>query len=791
MADTKNSTDNVNIQITSIKLKGSSNYLLWAQADRVYIMVKDKLSCIISDPPAPDSKDYSTWMKENAIILIWRHNSITRIYELYEKLFQFQQYDKSLQEYYSAFKGIVEELNVFQPLTTDIEKLKAQRDEFFVSKFLAGLYPNLKVVKGHLLADTNPKENSAFTTSRGCGLRGGRGTGGRGSGGQHIDKAARQCSYCEKSNHIVDTCLSKQGKPEWTQHLANHAAPEESTNMVASSDTKSGSAMAESSTALRDEVHQLMRCIKSLESSTSTIEASTSTATLAHAGTHAFLSTTSTPWIIDSGASAHITDKSSIFSSISSNSHTPPVILANGSYTPVTGHGTDLHKRKTTGGGHEKDGLYYLYDAVPCASAAASLQLLLVESRHSNGIVGDKLDPRSTKCVFLGNSRTQKGYRCYDPITRRQFVSVDVTFFEGTSYFSDQPTLSDDPLTVSDPPPIPVVVPLSNPPLQVYRRKGHIGQHSTNTTGPSQSLLVPSLTSGADPPLLALPDLPTEPNDLLIAVRKALSIPAWKKAMDVEMDALLTRHTWELVELPLGKDLVKCRWVYTIKYHSDGSVERLKARPCFSNHSVFVCCKGEKLVVLVVYVDDIIVSGNDEGGIKEVKDYLQQHFQTKDLGQLHYFLGIEVIRSKKGISLSQRKYVLDLLTDSGMLAAKPLDIPMDPDKKFGNDDGQPLKEVHSYRSLIGKLIYLSVTRPDISFVVRVLSQFMQSPCKSHWDAAIRVLRYLKGAPGKGLIYRPKRHMELVAYSNADWAGSASDRRSTTGYCTFVGGNLVM
>ncbi|GAV64515.1 hypothetical protein CFOL_v3_08033, partial [Cephalotus follicularis] len=143
-----------------------------------------------------------------------------------------------------------------------------------------------------------------------------------------------------------------------------------------------------------------------------------------------------------------------------------------------------------------------------------------------------------------------------------------------------------------------------------------------------------------------------------------------------------------------------------------------------------------------------------------------------------------------GLSLSQRKYVLDLLSETGMLGCKPVDIPMDSHQKFGIDDGSPLTDVHQYRSLIGKLIYLTVTRPDISFVVGVLSQFMQAPQKAHWDAAIRILHYLKSAPGKGLIYRPNRHMDLVAYSDADWAGSASDRRSTTRYCTFVGGNLV-
>ncbi|GAV62321.1 LOW QUALITY PROTEIN: hypothetical protein CFOL_v3_05845 [Cephalotus follicularis] len=125
-----------------------------------------------------------------------------------------------------------------------------------------------------------------------------------------------------------------------------------------------------------------------------------------------------------------------------------------------------------------------------------------------------------------------------------------------------------------------------------------------------------------------------------------------------------------------------------------------------------------------------------------------------------------------------------------MLGCKPVDIPMDPNQKFGIDDGSPLTDVHQYRSLIGKLIYLTVTRPDISFAVGVLSQFMQAPQKAHWDADIRILRYLKSVPGKGLIYRPNRHMDLVAYSDVDWAGSASDHRSTTGYCTFVGGNLV-
>jgi hypothetical protein len=92
--------------------------------------------------------------------------------------------------------------------------------------------------------------------------------------------------------------------------------------------------------------------------------------------------------------------------------------------------------------------------------------------------------------------------------------------------------------------------------------------------------------------------------------------------------------------------------------------------------------------------------------------------------------------------------------------------------------------------LVGKLNYLTVTRPDISFAVSVVSQFLNSPCEGHWDAVIRILKYIKGAPGKGLLYGDRGHTQIVGYSDADWAGSPADRRSTSGYCVFIGGNLI-
>ena len=153
-------------------------------------------------------------------------------------------------------------------------------------------------------------------------------------------------------------------------------------------------------------------------------------------------------------------------------------------------------------------------------------------------------------------------------------------------------------------------------------------------------------------------------------------------------------------------------------------------------------------------------------------------------------MGIEVAQSKDGLVISQRKYAMDILEETGLLNAKPADTPMDPSVKLLSNQGEPLSDSGRYRRLVGKLNYLTVTRPDISFAVSVVSQFLNSPCQEHMDVVIRILRYIKCAPGKGLVYENKGHTQIVGYSDADWAGSPIDRRSTSGYCVLVGGNLI-
>ncbi|KAJ9672101.1 hypothetical protein PVL29_025662 [Vitis rotundifolia] len=187
-----------------------------------------------------------------------------------------------------------------------------------------------------------------------------------------------------------------------------------------------------------------------------------------------------------------------------------------------------------------------------------------------------------------------------------------------------------------------------------------------------------------------------------------------------------------------------------------------------ADHSVFYHHNSlGQCIYLVVYVDDIVISGSDQDGIQKLKQHLFTHFQTKDLGKLKYFLGIEIAQSSSGVVLSQRKYALDILEETGMLDCKPVDTPMDPNVKLVPGQGEPLGDPGRYRRLVGKLNYLTITRPDISFPVSVVSQFLQSPCDSHWDAVIRILRYIKSTPGQGVLYENRGHTQVVGYTDAD------------------------
>ena len=208
-----------------------------------------------------------------------------------------------------------------------------------------------------------------------------------------------------------------------------------------------------------------------------------------------------------------------------------------------------------------------------------------------------------------------------------------------------------------------------------------------------------------------------------------------------------------------------------------------------SDHYVFYRNSQVAIILLVVYVDDIIITRNDMVGISLLKSFLHGQFHSKDLGMLKYFLGVEVMRRKCRIFLFQRKYVLDLLSETGKLGAKLCQSYMAQNLHLTREC-ELFEDLERHRRLVGKLNYLTVTRHDIAYSVSVVSLYMSTPIVDHWAAVEQILCSLKGASRHGILYNNHGHNRLECFMDAGWAGSKEDRRSTLGYCVFFGGNLV-
>ena len=168
-------------------------------------------------------------------------------------------------------------------------------------------------------------------------------------------------------------------------------------------------------------------------------------------------------------------------------------------------------------------------------------------------------------------------------------------------------------------------------------------------------------------------------------------------------------------------------------------------------------------------MDDIVLTDNDNSKIKAITNHLHVAFKIKDLGNLKFFLGFEVARNLSRIHICQRKYALDILNDSGMLASKLVTTPMDSGTRLHVNSGIPLSDScsSSYRCLIGRLIYLTNTRLDITYAVQHLSQFVSNPTTAHQQATYRILRYIKGVPRAGLFFPAKNTPQLKGYNDSD------------------------
>ncbi|KAL3498624.1 hypothetical protein ACH5RR_041356 [Cinchona calisaya] len=212
-------------------------------------------------------------------------------------------------------------------------------------------------------------------------------------------------------------------------------------------------------------------------------------------------------------------------------------------------------------------------------------------------------------------------------------------------------------------------------------------------------------------------------------------------------------------------------------YFLDNDLEKSKNEPnlCFKNQG------KNDLLIVCLYVDDMIHMGSSSSPINEFKLCMKRKFEMSNLGLLHYFLGLEVKQVEDGIFGLQRKYATNLLKRFNMLNCKFAATPMNLNEKLQVDDETKQTNASHFRSLVGGLIYLTHTRPDIVFSVGVISRFMHSPSKHHLGMAKRFLHYVAGTIDYGLWYEKVSNFKLIGYSNSDWVGFLEDRRSTSGY----------
>ncbi|XP_017980980.1 PREDICTED: uncharacterized mitochondrial protein AtMg00810-like [Theobroma cacao] len=191
-------------------------------------------------------------------------------------------------------------------------------------------------------------------------------------------------------------------------------------------------------------------------------------------------------------------------------------------------------------------------------------------------------------------------------------------------------------------------------------------------------------------------------------------------------------------------------------------------------------------LLVSLYVDDLLVTGPDSYVVDDFKMKMKQEFQMTDLGEMTFFLGMEIVQKPDYICIHQTKYARELLQRFNMEACKSVDTPLTSNNKFCKNDGSGDDNGVVYRSLVGCLLYLTASRPDIMYAASVLSRYMQKSSEFHFIAAKRVLRYVKGTMNFGLKFSKKSSNNLLGYCDSDWAGSLEDSRSTTGFCFSFG-----
>ncbi|GKA90663.1 putative ribonuclease H-like domain-containing protein [Tanacetum coccineum] len=206
--------------------------------------------------------------------------------------------------------------------------------------------------------------------------------------------------------------------------------------------------------------------------------------------------------------------------------------------------------------------------------------------------------------------------------------------------------------------------------------------------------------------------------------------------------------------------------------------------------TLFIRRHKDDILLVQVYVDDIIFGSTKKEMSTEFEKLMHDKFQMSSMGELSFFLGLQVKQKSDGIFISQDKYVAEILKKFDLASIKTASTPMETNKPLTKDEEAENVDVHLYRSMIGSLMYLTASRPDIMFAVCACARFQVTPKTSHLHAVKRIFRYLKGQPKLGLWYPRDSPFDLEAFSDSDYAGASLDRKSTTGGCQFLGKRLI-
>jgi hypothetical protein len=214
-------------------------------------------------------------------------------------------------------------------------------------------------------------------------------------------------------------------------------------------------------------------------------------------------------------------------------------------------------------------------------------------------------------------------------------------------------------------------------------------------------------------------------------------------------------------------------------------------KKCPYEHTLFIkTTDGGTTLFVCLYVDDLIFTGNDAAMFKDFKQSMMNEFEMTDLGKMKYFLGIEVLQRPDGVFIGQRKYAQEVLDRFKMDQCNPVKNPVVPGNKLSKDEDGVRIDSTLYKQIVGSLMYLTATRPDITFVVSLISRYMEHPTEMHLQAAKRVLRYVKGTSSLGVFYKKEGNQELLGYTDSDYAGDQNDRKSTSGYVFLMSSGAV-